>query len=48
MSNKESKSVRVINASQRSAFAEHLEYNCDCECNYNFKKFLPTFTPNKI
>ena len=39
MSNKESKSIRVVNASQRSTIAEHLEYNCDCKCYYNLKRF---------
>ena len=38
-SNKKSKSIRVVNASQRSAIAEHLEYNCDCECKHNLKRF---------
>ena len=39
MSNKKNKSMRVVNASKRSAIAEHLVNNIDCFRNYNLKKF---------
>ena len=39
MTNKENKSVRVVNASQRSAIAEHLVNNSDCASNYNLNRF---------
>ena len=37
MSNKKSKSIRVVNASERSAIAENLVNNLDCASNYNLK-----------
>ena len=39
MSNKKSKSIRVVNATKRSAIAEHLVNNLDCASNYNLKRF---------
>ena len=39
MSNKENKSVRVVNASKRSAIAEHLINNNNCASNYNLDRF---------
>ena len=39
MSNKKTKSLRVINASNRSAMAEQLVNNLHCACNYNLKRF---------
>ena len=39
MSNKENKSVRVVNASKRSAIAEHLVNNSNCASNYNLNRF---------
>ena len=39
MTNKENKSVRVVNASQRSAIAEHLVNNSDCASNYNLNRY---------
>ena len=38
-SNKENKSIRVVNASKRSAIAEHLVDNLDCTSSYNLKIF---------
>ena len=37
MSNKKSKSIRVVNATKRSAIAEHLVNNFECASNYNLK-----------
>ena len=37
--NKKTKSVRVINASKRSAIAEHLVNNLDSASNYSLKIF---------
>ena len=39
MSIKEIKSVGVVNASKRSATAEHLVNNINCASNYNLKRF---------
>ena len=39
MSNTKTKPIRVINASKRSANAEHLVNNLDCASNYNLKRF---------
>ena len=39
MSNKKTNSVRVINASKRSAIAEHLVNNIECASSYNLKWF---------
>ena len=39
-SNKEIKSIRVVNATKRSAIAEHLVNNLDCASNYNLKRFV--------
>ena len=39
MSNKENKSVRVVNASKRSAIAEHLINNGNFASNYNLIRF---------
>ena len=39
MSNKENKSVRVVNASKRSAIEEHLVNNSNFASNYNLKRF---------
>ena len=39
MSNKKTKSIRVINASKRSAIAEHLINNLEYVSNYNLKRF---------
>ena len=38
-SNEKIKSIRVINASKRSAISEHLVNNLDCASNYNLKRF---------
>ena len=38
-SNKENKSIRVVNTSKRSAIAEHLVNNLDCSSNYNLKGY---------
>ena len=40
MSIKKNKSVRVVNASKRSAIAEHLVNNSDCASNCNLKRFI--------
>ena len=39
MSNKENKSVRVVNASKRSAISEHLVNNSHCASNYSLNRF---------
>ena len=39
MNNKQTNSVRVINASKRSAIVEHLVNNLDCASNYSLKIF---------
>jgi len=39
MSNKKTKSLRVVNASKRSAIAKCLVNNSDCANNYNLKRF---------
>ena len=39
MSNKVKKSITVVNASKRSAIAEHLVNNSDFASNYNLKRF---------
>ena len=39
MSNKKNKSVWVVNASKRSAIAEHLVNNSNCASNYNLNWF---------
>ena len=38
-SNKETKSIRVLNASKRSSIAEHLVKNPDCSNNYSLERF---------
>ena len=38
-SNKETKSIRVLNASKRSSIAEHLVKNPDCSNNYSLGRF---------
>ena len=38
MSIKKNKSVRVVNASKRSAIAEHLVNNTNCASNYNMNR----------
>ena len=39
MSNKVNKSVKVVNASKRSAIADHLVNNSNCASTYNMNKF---------
>ena len=39
MSNNKNKSKRVVNASKRSAIAEHLVNKPDCASNCNLKRF---------
>ena len=39
MTNKKTKSLRVVNASKRSAIAKCLVNNSDCANNYNLKIF---------
>ena len=39
MSDKENKTVRMVNASKRSAIAEHLINNSNCASNYNLDRF---------
>ena len=39
MSNKENKTVKVVNASKRSANAENLIINSNCASNYNLNRF---------
>ena len=39
MSNKENKSVRVVNASKRSAIAKQVINNNNCASNYNLNIF---------
>ena len=39
MSDKENKTVRMVNASKRSAIAEHLINNDNCASNYNLDRF---------
>ena len=38
-SNKDNKSIRVVNASKISAIAKHLVNNLDYASNYNLKRF---------
>ena len=38
-SNEKSKSIRVVNATKRSAIAQHLVNNLNCASNYNLKRF---------
>ena len=38
-SNKENKSIRVVNALKRSAIVKYLVNNLDCASNYDLKKF---------
>ena len=42
MSNKKSKSARVVNATKWFAIAEHLVNNLDCAGSYNLKRFKIT------
>ena len=39
MRNKKNKSLRVINASQKSTIVEHRVNNLDCVSNYRMKVF---------
>ena len=39
MNDKENKTVRMVNASKRSAIAEHLINNSNCASNYNLDRF---------
>ena len=39
MNNKDNKSVRVVNASKKSATAEHLVNKCNCASTYNSNRF---------
>ena len=39
LSNEENKSIRVVNASKRSAISEHWVNKSDCASNNNLKRF---------